>query len=572
MGRDSKLYIKKYVTFLNLSFIGVACVFFLVYFSASEFLVLTSKYQSGENDCKTLKQLDNYKAKCLYLRANGSCVSQGYIDYLSFFYCNFARFPQLGHCLVFLWLLILFYLLGNTASEYFCSSLESLAKLLQLSPTIAGVTLLSLGNGAPDVFASLVSFMGDGTSDVGINTVLGGASFVTCVVVGIISILLHQKGVKVEKSDFFRDVCFFLLALAYLGAILVHGKINLWGALGFFSLYIAYVIVVYVSHIRGGNGARNDEGGGNSSYGMNDLSVPILDSVNKGALNFIEAGDLENDIEEPNKSCFCLRSSTCCITLLYILELPLYLPRRLTIPVVSEKGWSKPIAIASVTLAPILLALIWRPPQNDSNLSITLVVYGLGLLVGLTFGVFAFVTTEKSNPPTKCLFPWLAGGFLMSVVWSYMTAQELVGLLVSIGHIFGISPSILGLTVLAWGNSLGDLIANSAMALNGGPEGAQVAISACYAGPIFNTLFGLGLSLVGSCWYAYPSSIDILFNSHLLETLGFLVGGLLWPLLILPSRDMRLNGVLGWGLLTLYLVSLSLRLMQTLGSLQFPYT
>ena len=155
----------------------------------------------------------------------------------------------------------------------------------------------------------------------------------------------------------------------------------------------------------------------------------------------------------------------------------------------------------------------------------------------------------------------------MSVVWSYIIAQELVGLLISLGYILGISQSILGLTVLAWGNSLGDLITNLTMALNGGQEGAQMAISGCYAGPIFNTLFGLGLSLVGSAWYGYPSPVQIPKDPYLLETLGFLVAALLWALLVLPIRDMRLDGVLGGGLFLIYLTSMSLRLIQVVGPL-----
>ncbi|KAJ0078768.1 hypothetical protein Patl1_23520 [Pistacia atlantica] len=191
---------KKYlILFLNVSFLLVGSVILLVtYFTSSEFLV-SSSFDNNQQDCKVLEKLDGYKAKCLYLKSGNRCVSQGYIDYLYLFYCCFGRFPFLGYFLVFLWLLVLFYLLGNTASEYFCSSLESLSRLLDLSPTIAGVTLLSLGNGAPDVFASLVSFMGSGTSDIGLNTVLGAASFVTCVVVGTICICLHKRRCSSEQ-------------------------------------------------------------------------------------------------------------------------------------------------------------------------------------------------------------------------------------------------------------------------------------------------------------------------------------------------------------------------------------
>ncbi|KAK9290854.1 hypothetical protein L1049_009032 [Liquidambar formosana] len=106
------------------------------------------------------------------------------------------------------------------------------------------------------------------------------------------------------------------------------------------------------------------------------------------------------------------------------------------------------------------------------------------------------------------------------------------------------------------------------MALNGKPEGIQVAISGCYAGPIFNTVVGLGLSFVGSAWYGYPSAVVIPKDPYLLETVGLLMGGLIWALVILLRRDMRLDVVLGGGLLAVYLLSISLRLIQTVGSLQ----
>ncbi|KAM3690598.1 hypothetical protein ACJW31_09G131500 [Castanea mollissima] len=459
-------------------------------------------------------------------------------------------------------------MLGNTASEYFCSSLESLSSLLKLSPTIAGVTLLSLGNGAPDFFSSIVSFMGEGTSDVGLNTVLGGASFVTCVVVGIISISRGGRAVRVHKSAFIRDVCFLLLVIVFLLVILIQEEIDLWGAVGFSSMYVVYVVVVYTSHFHWKNGEESQRGWDSSN--CSDLTIPILGKKScQEEINTTEKRAIEGCSEvEVKKSYLCLTRLAFCGTLLDILELPLYLPRRLTIPVVSEEKWSKPYAVASVTLAPLLLSALWSPQSENGTFNSSLVAYGIGLLIGIAFGVLVFVTTEKSIPPKKCICLWLSGGFLMSVAWSYIIAQELVGLLVSLGYMCGINPSILGLTILAWGNSIGDLVTNLSMALNGGPEGTQVAISGCYAGPIFSVLIGLGLSLVGSCWSNYPSSVVIPRDPYLLETLVLLAVGLLWALVVLPIRNMRLDRVLGGGLLVVYLVSLSLRLIQTQGSLQ----
>ncbi|RDX72322.1 Cation/calcium exchanger 2, partial [Mucuna pruriens] len=558
-----------YTLFLNTSFLLVICSFMIVHFHTPEVVVVTkiSAFDSSnEQECESLDSLVDYKAKCLYLKTNDPCASEGYIDYLYLFYCKFGRFPSLGYTLLFLWLLVLFYLLANTTSEYFCPSLESLSKLLKLSPTIAGVTLLSLGNGACDVFSSLVSFQGSGTRSISFNTVLGGVSFVSCVVVGSVSIAIRQRGDQVVKSAFVRDVYFLLLVLLTLFGVLIYGKINLLGAIGFTLMYAVYVVIVYVSSTRwkeSGDGENdNNERVGIDISGCGDdlsLSVPLLSGMKKGPIDCGENGAEEHGLIIEKHFC-CMRYSMCQVSL-YVLEMPLYLPRRLTIPVVCEKRWSKVYAVSSVILAPLLLSVLWRSPYNGNNFfSKNLIVHGIGFLVGSVFGVTAFFTTKKSGPPRKCLFPWLAGGFVMSVTWSYIIAQELVGLLVSIGYICGISPSMLGLTVLAWGNSIGDLMTNLTMALNGGPEGAQVAISGCYAGPIFNTLIGLGLSLVTCTWWEYPQAVVIPRDSYLWETMVFLVVGLVWALVVLIRRDMKLDGLLGGGLLFVYFLSLFVRI------------
>ena len=57
--------------------------------------------------------------------------------------------------LLILWLLVLFIGLAVSADNYFCPSVETISKTLGLSQNIAGVTLLALGNGAPDIFSSL---------------------------------------------------------------------------------------------------------------------------------------------------------------------------------------------------------------------------------------------------------------------------------------------------------------------------------------------------------------------------------------------------------------------------------
>ncbi|KAG0481286.1 hypothetical protein HPP92_012144 [Vanilla planifolia] len=516
---------------------------------------LGSSSPTDPDNCRVTEELKVSETKCSYLKFHEPCETSGYIDYLNLFYCVLGDYPALAFVLLALWLLVLFYVLGNTASHYFCPSLESLSKELKLSPTIAGATLLSLGNGAPDVFSSIVSFAGGGVAEVGLSSVLGGAFFVSSAVVGVISLCIggsSRRPVVLDRVGFIRDLSFLIVVLSFLLLLLHIGQINLLGSMLYTSLYILYVIIISTTHY--------------CTTKTGETSMPLLDSIAVEPPN----EELEANAVFESKPTFLISEPHLSFYLgwiLFLIELPLYLPRRLTIPIATEERWSKPFAVASVALSPILLATLWSSKTGDLGSEETTTVFLFALIVGVLLGITAMETTD-SHPP-QLLLPWLAGGFLMSVVWSYIVAGELVSLLVSIGHILGVSPSVLGVTVLAWGNSLGDLIANVAMAVNRGEDGAQIAIAGCYAGPIFNSLVGLGLSLVLSSWATHPSAFVIPEDPSQVVIIWFLIGGLLWALAMLPARGMKLSRVLGIGLLAIYSCFLCLRLLESTGLVQF---
>lgn len=62
-----------------------------------------------------------------------------------------------------------------------------------------------------------------------------------------------------------------------------------------------------------------------------------------------------------------------------------------------------------------------------------------------------------------------------------------------------LSHSMLGLSVLAWGNSIGDLIANIALARKGYQ---RMGFAACFGGPMFNSLIGIGSTIILKCLHS----------------------------------------------------------------------
>ncbi|CAK0847487.1 unnamed protein product [Prorocentrum cordatum] len=83
--------------------------------------------------------------------------SDSLFDYLAFYSCAGALPTPLRGVLLLVWLVLLISLLASTADMFFVPQLEAMCQRLGLPDDVAGVTLLALGNGMPDVMTATSS-------------------------------------------------------------------------------------------------------------------------------------------------------------------------------------------------------------------------------------------------------------------------------------------------------------------------------------------------------------------------------------------------------------------------------
>jgi len=103
-----------------------------------------------------------------------------------------------------------------------------MANIMHLSDNIAGVTILAFGNGAPDIFTSLVAREGNGEIIMFTELISAGV-FVTLIIAG--SVALH-KPFKVPLGSFMRDTLFYLVSVCWITFVVWDETVHFWEAIG----------------------------------------------------------------------------------------------------------------------------------------------------------------------------------------------------------------------------------------------------------------------------------------------------------------------------------------------------
>lgn len=165
---------------------------------------------------------------------------------------------------------------------------------------------------------------------------------------------------------------------------------------------------------------------------------------------------------------------------------------------------------------------------------------------GINFIIAKGISVIIPKPSSKTY----AITFTLSILFIGFLSHLLVDSSIHLGEALDISPTILGLTVLAAGTSIPDLLSSVIVARKGKGD---MAVSNAVGSNIFDILFGLGVP-----WLLYllisGNEFYTVENENLMASVILLFATVVTLLLLLVARKWKLGKFIGYILISLYIV------------------
>ncbi|KJH52924.1 K+-dependent Na+/Ca+ exchanger family protein [Dictyocaulus viviparus] len=136
----------------------------------------------------------------------------------------------------------MFVSLAIVCDEFFVPSLAVLTEKLSISDDVAGATFMAAGGSAPEFFTSVIGVF-IAQNNVGIGTIVGSATFnILCVLA--CCTLFSKSVLQLTWWPLFRDVSIYIIALLMLVLFFMDEKITRLEALLLFVVYLLYCTIM----------------------------------------------------------------------------------------------------------------------------------------------------------------------------------------------------------------------------------------------------------------------------------------------------------------------------------------
>ncbi|XP_036290063.1 sodium/potassium/calcium exchanger 2 isoform X9 [Pipistrellus kuhlii] len=495
-------------------------------------------------------------------------------------------------------MIYMFIALAIVCDEFFVPSLTVITEKLAISDDVAGATFMAAGGSAPELFTSLIGVF-IAHSNVGIGTIVGSAVFNILFVIGMCA-LFSREILNLTWWPLFRDVSFYIIDLIMLIIFFLDNFIMWWESLLLLTAYFVYVIFMkfnvqverWVKQMISRNKVvkvaapeaqaksstvrdkdeptlpakpRLQRGGSSASLhnslmrnSIFQLMIHTLDPLAEG--RFREKASILHKIAK--KKCQVDENERQNGAANHVEKIELPNSTSTEVEMTTSSDASEPVqngnlshGIEAVEAQQTAetgdeeedqpLSLGW--PSNPRKQVTFLIVLPIVFPLWLTL-------PDVRKPSARKFFPIT---FFGAITWIAIFSYLMVWWAHQVGETIGISEEIMGLTILAAGTSIPDLITSVIVARKGLGD---MAVSSSVGSNIFDITVGLPLPwLLFTMIHRFqPVAVS---SNGLFCAIVLLFIMLLFVILSIALCKWRMNKVLGFIMFGLYFVFLVLSVL-----------
>ncbi|XP_051934560.1 sodium/potassium/calcium exchanger 2-like isoform X3 [Hippocampus zosterae] len=482
-------------------------------------------------------------------------------------------------------MIYMFIALAIVCDEFFVPALTVITEKLTISDDVAGATFMAAGGSAPELFTSIIGVF-ISHSNVGIGTIVGSAVFNILFVIGMCAIF-SKEILNLTWWPLFRDVSFYILDLILLIVFFLDNFISVWESITLLSGYAAYVIFMkFNSNVEGfvkncmnknqvvevevqpkaSPGAPEDDGklsarprlqrGGSSaslhnSLMRNSIFQLMIHTLDPLSEEFADSGKFREkasilhkiakkkcQVEDSEKANGVASRSEKNLPNSSSVQVEVTPPMNGT---AGQEGQ----AAEDEEEDDQPLSLSW--PESGRKRFTYLFIMPIVLPLWLTL-------PDVRKPSSKKFFPIT---FLGAICWIAAFSYLMVWWAHQVGETIGITEEIMGLTILAAGTSIPDLITSVIVARKGLGD---MAVSSSVGSNIFDITVGLPFPWL--MWSLISGLRPVAVSSNgLFCAIVLLFLMLLFVIISIAACKWRMSKLLGFIMFMLYFVFLVVSVM-----------
>ncbi|XP_043953616.1 sodium/potassium/calcium exchanger 2-like isoform X7 [Gambusia affinis] len=469
-------------------------------------------------------------------------------------------------------MIYMFIALAIVCDEFFVPALTVITEKLSISDDVAGATFMAAGGSAPELFTSIIGVF-ISHSNVGIGTIVGSAVFNILFVIGMCAIF-SKEILNLTWWPLFRDVSFYILDLIMLIIFFLDNIITIWESITLLSAYAAYVIFMkFNSTVEGfvkGCIHKNQvvevevqpkarprlQRGGSSaslhnSLMRNSIFQLMIHTLDPLSEEFADSGKFREkasilhkiakkkcQVEDSEKANGVASRAEKNLPNSSSVEVEVTPPMNGTAGQEGETAEDEEEEDQPLSLS-------W--PESNRKRFTYLFIIPIVLPLWLTLPDVRKTSSKKFFPVTFLgAICWIAGFSYLMVWWAHQ-----------VGETIGITEEIMGLTILAAGTSIPDLITSVIVARKGLGD---MAVSSSVGSNIFDITVGLPFPWL--VWSMFRGFIPVQVSSNgLFCAIVLLFLMLLFVIISIAACKWRMSKLLGFIMFMLYFVFLVVSVM-----------